>query len=254
MKGILVFMKNHYHKVANIAVASVGTAVGLVLGVTEVVKAATFTFAPAITFQVRDLDRGDSRFDGRADIVIPRGFDVVAKGTVGEAAVLAEFNLGNFSLDPNTTINRAVFRTLLHSVRVGLPDFDFGTNYINPGSLGIFGYVGNGAADASDFEAGVFLSSVDISSFPPLLSVNTYISFDVTPFVKQRVSNGDSFAGFGIRALNRGAASLYDPTPPRLIVETEVAKPVPEPTTILGSITALGVAGLLKRKKFKPAK
>jgi hypothetical protein len=40
-----------------------------------------------------------------------------------------------------------------------------------------------------------------------------------------------------------------------LIVETtEVAEPVPEPTTILGSITAIGVAGLLKRKKFKPAK
>jgi hypothetical protein len=48
-------MKNHYHKVANIAIASAGTAIGLVLGVTEVVKAATFTFAPAITFQVIDL-------------------------------------------------------------------------------------------------------------------------------------------------------------------------------------------------------
>jgi hypothetical protein len=249
-------MKNHYHKVANIAVASVGTAVGLVLGVTEAVKAATFTFAPAITFQVIDLDRGDSRFDGRGDIVFPRNFDVVAKGTVGEAAVVAEFNLGNFSLDRNTTINRAVFRTLLHSLWITQPNL--GISSINPGSLGIFGYVGNGAADASDFEAGVFLSSVDVSSFPPLLSLNTYISFDVTPFVKQRVSNGDSFAGFGIRALNLGAASLYGSlyaTPPRLIVETtEVAEPVPEPTTILGSIMAIGVAGLLKRKKFKLAK
>ena len=247
-------MKNHYHKVANIAVASVGTAVGLVLGVTEVVKAATFTFAPAITFQVIDLDQGDSRFDGRGDVVSSSSFDFVTKGTVGEAAVVAEFNLGNFSLDHNTTINRAVFRTRLHSVNVGGIGFDLGANYVNPGSLGIFGYVGNGAADVSDFEAGVFLSSVDVSSFPPLSSVNTYISFDVTPFVKQRVSNGDSFASFGIRALNRGAASLSDTTSPRLIIETEVAEPVPEPTTILGSITAIGVAGLLKRKKFKPAK
>jgi hypothetical protein len=248
-------MKNHYHKVTNIAVASVGTVVGLVLGVTEVVKAATFTFAPAITFQVIDLDRDHSEFDGRGDIIFPDNFDVVTKGTVGEAAVVAEFNLGNFSLDNNTTINRAVFRTRLHSVNVAKTGFDLGGNYINPGSLGIFGYVGNGAADASDFEAGVFLSSVDVSSFPPLPpSVNTYISFDVTPFVKQRVSNGDSFTGFGIRALNRGAASLFDTTPPTLIIETEVAEPVPEPTTILGSITAIGVAGLLKRKKFKPAK
>jgi hypothetical protein len=246
-------MKNHYHKVANIAVASVGTAVGFVLGVTEAVKAATFTFEPAITFKVIDLNRGNSKFDGQGDIVIPGNFDVVAKGTVAEAAVVAEFNLGNFSLDHNTTINRAVFRTMLHSVWVTDPHIGIGS--INPGSLGIFGYVGNGAADASDFEAGVFLSSVDVSSFPPLLSVNTHISFDVTPFVKQRVSNGDSFAGFGIHALNLGAASIYGPSPPRLIVETtEVAEPVPEPTTILGSITAIGVAGLLKRKKFKPAK
>jgi hypothetical protein len=241
-------MKNHYRKVANIAVVSVGTAVGFILGVTEAVKAATFTLAPAIKFKVIDLN-----LNGQGDRVIPGNFDVVAKGTVAETAAFAEFNLGNFSLNQNTTINSAVIQIMVHSVWVTDPHIGIGS--INPGSLGIFGYVGNGAADASDFEAGVFLSSVDVSSFPPLLSVNTSLSFDVTPFVKQRASNGDSFAGFGIRALNIGAASIYGPSPPRLIVETtEVPEPVPEPTTILGSITAIGVAGLLKRKKFKPAK
>jgi len=241
-------MKNHYRKVANIAVVSVGTAVGFIVGVTEAVKAATFTLAPAITFKVIDLN-----LNGQGDIVRPHNFDVVAKGTVAETAAVAEFNLGTFSLNQNTTINSAVIQIMVHSVWVTDPHIGIGS--INPGSLGIFGYVGNGAADASDFEAGVFLSSVDVSSFPPLFSLNTPISFDVTPFVKQRASNGDSFAGFGIRALNIGAASIYGPRPPRLIVETtEVAEPVPEPTTILGSITAIGVAGLLKRKKFKPAK
>ncbi|MEG4281388.1 PEP-CTERM sorting domain-containing protein [Microcoleus sp. MON1_C1] len=237
-------MKNHYRKVANIAVASVGTAVGFILGVSEAVKAATFSLEPAITFKVIDLN-----LNGQGDIVIPNNFDVVAKGTVAQAAAVSEFNLGNFSFDHNTTINSAVIEVMLHSVWVTDPHIGIGS--INPGILGIFGYVGNGAANASDFEAGVFLSSVDVSSFPPLLSVNTSISFDVTPFVKQRASNGDSFAGFGIRALNLGAASIYGPSPPRLIVETTE---VPEPTTILGSITAIGVAGLLKGKKFKPAK
>jgi len=241
-------MKNHYRKVANIAVVSVGTAVGFILGVTEAVKAATFTLAPAIKFKVID-----SNLNGQGDIVLPGNFDVVAKGRVAETAAVAEFNLGNFSLNQNTTINSAVIQIMVHSVWVTDPHIGIGS--INPGSLGIFGYVGNGAADASDFEAGVFLSSVDVSSFPPLLSVNTSISFDVTPFVKQRASNGDSFAGFGIRALNIGAASIYGPSPPRLIVEAnQIPEPVPEPTTILGSITAIGVAGLLKRKKFKPAK
>jgi hypothetical protein len=244
-------MKNHYHKFANIAVASICTAVGLVLGLTEAVKAVTFTFAPATTFEVIDLDEGDSRFDGRGDLVFPGNFGVVVKGTFGEAPQFVEFNLGNFSLGPNTTINRAVFETGIFNFLVG----GLGISFTNPGSLGIFGYVGNGAADLSDFEAGVFLSSVDISSSSP----GDPVSFDVTPFVNQRVINGDSFAGFSIRALNLGGLVLggrnFPGSSARLIVETtEVAEPVPEPTTILGSITALGVAGLLKRKKFKPAK
>jgi hypothetical protein len=155
-EGNLTFMKNYYHKVANIAVVSVCTAVGLVLGVTEAVTAATFTFAPTIIFQVKQGG------------VIPNNFDVVAKGPLGEAATFAEYNLGDFSLDANTTINSAVFETPLHSVWVGGDDFGI-EGAINPGSVGIFGYVGNGAADESDFQAGTLLSSVDISSFPPLI-------------------------------------------------------------------------------------
>jgi hypothetical protein len=119
----------------------------------------------------------------------------------------------------------------------------------NPGTLGIFGYVGNGTVDASDFEAGVLLSSVDVSSSSP----GDILSFDVTPFVNQRVSNGDTFAGFGIRALNFGGLALergqFSGIQPRLIVETaDVAEPVPEPTTILGSAIGLGLGGWLKRK------
>jgi hypothetical protein len=80
----------------------------------------------------------------------------------------------------------------------------------------------------------------------------------VSPFVNQRVSNGDAFAGFGIRALNFGGLALNNGSPyrppgvkPRLIVETaDVAEPVPEPTTIFGSALALGVGGWLKRRKL----
>jgi hypothetical protein len=76
----------------------------------------------------------------------------------------------------------------------------------------------------------------------------------VTPFVNQRVSNADAFAGFGIRALNFGGVALergqFSGIQPRLIIETaDVAEPVPEPTTIFGSAIALGVGGWLKRKK-----
>jgi PEP-CTERM putative exosortase interaction domain len=236
-------MTNHYRNVVNIAVASVCTAVGLVLEVSEPVKAAIFTFAPAITFEVIDLDQGNSKFDGQGDLVFPNIFFASNKGTFGESENFAEFNLGNFFFDSNTTINRAVFQTQLSSLLVTGLGIE---NPTNPGSLGIFGYVGNGTADASDFGAGVFLSSVDIS----LSSPGDILNFDVTPFVNQQVGNGDAFAGFGIRALNLGAITLNEG--PKLIVET--TEPVPEPTTILGSITGLGIAGLLKRKKFKLAK
>jgi hypothetical protein len=240
IKGNLVLMKNLYHKVA---VASVFTALGFVLGASPQAKAASFTFAPTITFEVIDGGFFGDSFDGLGDQVFPGNFDTVVKGTIGEAAEFAEFNIGSFSLAPNTVISSAVFQAEIYSFQT----FGLGVSATNPGSLGIFGYVGNGTVEASDFEAGVFLSSVDVSSSSP----GDILSFDVTPFVNQRVSNRDAFAGFGIRALNLGSLTLgganFPGIQPRLVVET--AEPVPEPTTIFGSAIALGVGGWLKRKK-----
>jgi hypothetical protein len=234
-------MNNLCHK---LAVASVCTALGFVLGVSEEAKAATFTLPPAVTFEV--IDGGGfngGAYDGLGEEVFPGNFDVVMKGTEGEAAEFAEFNIGSFSLAPNTVISSAVFQAEIYTLEA----WGLGVGPLNPGSLGIFGYRGNGTADASDFEAGVFLSSVDISSS----SANDILSFDVTPFINQRVSNGDVFAGFGIRALNLGGLALRNNDfdgGPRLIVET--AEPVPEPTTIFGSALALSLGGWLKRKKL----
>jgi hypothetical protein len=239
IKGNLVFMNNLYHKVV---VTSVCMALSFALGESKEAKAATFTSAPTITFEVIDYSYFGNNFDGLGDEVFPGNFDAVVRGTLGEAAEFAEFNIGSFSFAPNTIIS-AIFQAEIYSFEtVGL-----GVDSLNPGSLGIFGYVGNGTVEASDFEAGVFLSSVDISSSSP----GDILSFDVTPFVNQRVSNGDAFAGFGIRALNLGTLTLgganFPGIQPRLIVET--AEPVPEPTTIFGSALALSLGGWLKRKK-----
>jgi len=230
-------MNNLYLKVT---VASACTALGFFLGASEKAYSATFTLAPTITFEVIDGGIHGDTFDGLGDLVFPDNFDVVARGTVGEAAQFAEFNIGSLSFPPNTVISTAVFQAKIYSFQT------LGLGVGNPGSLGIFGYRGNGTADASDFEAGVFLSSVDISSS----SAGDILNFDVTPFVNQRVSNGDAFAGFGIRALNPGSVALikeFSSITPKLIVET--AEPVPEPATIFGSALALGLGGWLKRKK-----
>jgi len=188
-------------------------------------------------------------FDGLGDkIFVEIVYMAVVKGTLGETAQVTEFNIGSFSLGTNKVISNAVLQVEIYSLLL----YGLGVSGTNPGSLGIFGYVGNGTVEKSDFEAGVFLNSVDVSSS----SAGDILSFDVTPFVNQRVSNGDAFAGFGIRALNFGGLFLNNryPTPsgikPRLIVETtDVTEPVPEPTTMLTAAVAIGLGGWLKRKK-----
>jgi hypothetical protein len=246
IKSNLVFMKNHYHK---IAVVSVCTALGFVLGASGEVKAATLSLEPTIRFGVADYfppasdGLGDAFEIGGGSIVLKGIYSPTGKGA--EIATLTEFNIGNFSFAPNS-ISRAIFQT---GFDFGV--FGFGINDFisNPGSLGIFGYVGNGTADISNFEAGVLLSSIDISS----LSTRDTLNFDVTSFVNERANNGDAFAGFSIRALNFGAVQLTSNdsrAPLKLIVQTgDVAEPVPEPTTIFGSAIALSLGGWLKRKK-----
>ncbi len=244
-------MNNLYNRVA---VASVCTALGFVLGANTEAKAATFSLGPTITFEVADYLPPGS--DGLGDS-LQLGGNIVLKGIYrptgkgADISTFAEINIGSFA--PNS-IGSAILRTQLNFEVQAL---GFGLNGFinNPGTLGIFGYVGNGTAEVSDFQAAEFLSSIDISSLPTRDPIYggyriEQVDFDVTPFVKQRVNNGDAFAGFSIRALNIGAVAI---TPDnsgdlvKLIVET--AEPVPEPATIFGSALALGIGGWLKRKK-----
>jgi len=240
-------MNNLYHKVA---VASVCTALGFALGANKEASAATFTLAPTINFEVIDYsewrDRGFEDYvydgDGVGDSVRMEDHSFFGDTREAEGRLFAEFNIDSFSFVPNEDINRVLLQTQFGGW--GLADNP------NPPGLGLFGYVGNGTGDLSDFGAGVLLSSVYFSSS----SLGDLLSFDVTGFVKQRVSNGDSFAGFGFRSLDYGLVFLggdsFPGYPLRLVVETaDVAEPVPEPTTIFGSAIGLGLGGWLKRKK-----
>jgi len=233
-------MSNLYHK---IAVVSVCTALGFALGANKEAKAATFTLTPTIQF---GIGTGYNRLNRPYTVLTPQ-YDIVSNYsflTTLSGSRLAEFNISNFFLSPNTTIRRAVFQDKISSL-----GFPFGGQ--PPALLGIFGYIGNGTAEVSDLRRGVLLSSVEIS---PLFVGNT-INFDVTAFVNQRVSDGYPFAGFSLEALS---SSPYRATlegtdalgRSSLVIETDDApEPVPEPTTIFGSALALGVGGWLKRKK-----
>jgi len=246
IKRNLGFMNTLYRKVA---VTSVCTVLSCVLGVSPEAKAASFTFT-SLFVPSFILDIG---FDG-ADLIIAPG-DSAIKGTAAEIALGVEFNIDSLFIKSNTIITKAVFEAKLGFSGGGFNEEVLG----KPSSLGIFGYVGNGIVESlgdgavsdADFAAGVFLSSVDISS----LSTGDIFNFDVTEFINQRVRNRDAFPGFTIRALDLGGVGVLSsnestPLKRSLIVETaDVAEPVPEPTTIFGSALALGVGGWLKRKK-----
>jgi hypothetical protein len=230
IKGILVFMNNLYHKVA---VASVCTTLGFALGVNKEAKAATFTLVPTHSFVAIDWGSpNSSSLDGLGDAYYPASNPSAEIGLGSfEARASYEFNIGNLSLATNTFIRQAIVEARINSRITNFPNF-----------LSIFGYVGNEMYDISDFEAGVFLNSVDVSSS----SAGDILRFDVTPFVNQLVSSNHAFAGFTIRASNFGGVVLnaYDNNS-SLVIEAE---PVPEPTTIFGSALALSLGGWLKRK------
>jgi hypothetical protein len=269
IKRNLVFMNNLYHK---FALVSACTALGFVLGASEEASSATFTLT-ATEFLIEDIytpngygtdGLGDGLLNNRYDnefIQTEEGYpSIVRFPSVGkilnrERRAFYEFNIGNLSLAPNTVISSAIFQASIPSAEsLSFPGLFF--------YLDIFGYVGNGRSDLSDFGAGVRLDNENILIPFPDTIPKDIVNFDVTGFVNERVSNRDPFAGFGIRVenygrnsrvgiYNSGKATLGGTTnyTPSLIIETaDAAEPVPEPTTIFGSAIGLCLGGWLKRK------
>ncbi len=225
IKGNLVVMKNLYHKVA---IASVCTILGFTLVANKEAKAATITLE-TLGFNAVDRNRdglGDDSYDPAP--LFPSIFiGVISTRYTMEFRPLYEFNIANLSLPSNTIVTHATFQVKR--------DGPFSRN--PNAQVNLFGYKGNGKNDASNFQAGTYLSNSKELDF---------LRFDVTPFVNVIVNNNDAFAGFGLRAepFNNG----YVGKKASLIIETADVV-VPEPTTIFGSALALSLGGWLKRKK-----
>jgi hypothetical protein len=250
IKRNLVFMNNFfYHK---LAVASICTALGFAIGANEEAKAATFTLTPTTRSVV-----GDSNFDELGDWLFG---DVVDAGlpltvwvseNLGEFRALYEFNIANLSLAPNTVISSALFQAKVNTISISgniSPDHYSSDSHVNTipqygfdFPVYLYGYTGNGQADVSDFEAGEYLN-LDTAKL-----ASQILSFDVSPFINQKISNNDAFAGFGVRI--GGGYITLDQNASLTITTVDVAEPVPEPTTIFGSAIGLYLGGWLKRKK-----
>jgi hypothetical protein len=255
IKGNLVFMKNLYAKVA---LASVCTALGFALGANKEVKAATFIL------ETGGILVADRNYDGLPDFVygsvpLPVGIrDNWLYGSYGESyreeyRALYNFNIAHLSLASDTVISSATFTNVINTVE-RLANYHY-----NPG-LDVIGYVGNGSTASSLFsEEGVSLGHV-----PLWYSLaGTTFNLNVTTFVNQIVSNRESVAGFGFRSNPFSEDDYYGDngysndnnsyitlrSSASLTITTVDAEPVPEPTTIFGSVIGLCLGGWLKRKK-----
>jgi hypothetical protein len=261
IQGNLVFMNNFYHKVA---LAFACTALSCALGANEEAKAATFNGSypyPWITFQV--LDGGSSGRDGLGDAVYntihpnPEGglfhsWQSIERTTARETAALTEFSIRGLAsyITSYPYYRNDIKITKIINAALGIqvwhwPPFDYPSR-----PLGLFGYIGNGIAEASDFEAGVFLDSITFSEEEGEYSS---VYFNVTAFLDELVSGNNEFAGFAVRPLSESQTFFRHPEdrvfpPPTLHIEGEY-EVVPEPTTIFGSAIGLCLGGWLKRKK-----
>jgi hypothetical protein len=230
-------MNNLYHK---LAIASLCTALSFALGENKEAKAATITLRNPHSFFVFD-NNNDGLGDGAyGNVPLPVGesrnyYELPRWGDV-EFKALYEFNIASLSLTSNTIITQAIFQTNVNSWGGHFHYF----------TLSLWGYKGNGGVDYSDFEAGTYLDHRQLREGNPDLIFNPF-NIDVTPFVNELVNNNDTFAGFNISAHYGGAYLSQDAS--LIITTADITEPVPEPTTIFGSVVGLCLGGWLKRKK-----
>ena len=231
-------MNNLYHK---LAFASVCTALGLALVANKEAKAAVFTLTPTPSYSVGDTKEQDGLGDYIfGSVSLPVGI-IKGEGYRDEYRAFYEFNLANLSLAPNTAISSVIFGVKANTI----------SSYGRWSRLDAHGYIGNGQADVSDFEAGEYLDgrylySVLLNTTIPGIKPSPFFYFDVLPFISQRITNNDTFAGFSLRS--DGAYLALNEDASLTIITVDAAEPVPEPTTILTAAVALGWGGWLKRK------
>jgi hypothetical protein len=237
-------MNTLYQKVA---FASVCTALGFVLVANKEAKAAVLTLTSTNSFFVGDKDQ-----DGLGDYLygdVPLSVGIKDERWIRnnredeKYKAFYEFNVANLSLAPNTAISSAIFQTKANTI----------SWYDSQSRFDAQGYIGNGQADVSDFQAGGYLDGIyfyTVLNTDSEIDLSPVFSFNVLPFINQRLKNNDTFAGLKVFT-NAGYLTLDQEA--KLIITTvdDVTEPVPEPTTILSAAIALGYGVILKRKSSK---
>jgi len=165
-------------------------------------------------------------FDGTGDFGPFDDASSVLLGYRGEAREIVEFDISGFQVPGGEYVSAALFQAYIADDNIG----GLGIAGITPSSLACHGYVGNGVAELSDFEAGDanFLARYLLGDDP---YIGQQVTFDVTDFVRQLVAGGETWVGLTVRAEQLGGVMLFEgPRSPMLTIWT---MPVPEPTSAL---------------------
>jgi hypothetical protein len=166
---------------------------------------------PPMDFEVVDAEP----FDGIGDNGPYSTFNDALLGTEGEVRSMAEFDISAFSVPPGEFVSAATFEVKITDVDV----FGLGVDGETPDSLAADGYVGNGIAELSDFEAGDGNVLDWVATPEPW--VGQVVSFDVTPFVIDLVDAQEPFVGITVRAGSFGGLMMEEGSGfPRLKIET----------------------------------
>jgi hypothetical protein len=107
----------------------------------------------------------------------------------------------------------------------------------------LYGYAANEGLDIREkFNAGVY----SVGATRPY---NPIISFEVASIINLTITRSNTFAGFYFKMNSRGNVSINQ-NATLTITTVDDAEPVPEPTTIFGSVLSLSLGAWLKRKKL----
>ncbi|KPJ66313.1 hypothetical protein AMJ44_08540 [candidate division WOR-1 bacterium DG_54_3] len=166
---------------------------------------------PPVDFEVVDADP----FDGIGDNGPYSTFNDALLGTEGECRSMAEFDISPFSVPPGEFISAATFEVRITAIEI----YGLGVNGETPESLAVDGYVGNGIAELSDFEAGDGNILDWVATPDP--QIGQVLSFDVTAFVTDLVNAEESFVGLTVRAETFGGLWVTEGSGfPKLTIET----------------------------------
>lgn len=200
---------------------------------------------PPVDFEVIDAEP----FDGIGDNGPYSTFNDVLLGTECEARSMAEFDISPFSVPPGEFISSATLEVMITDINI----FGCGVDGETPANVAVDGYVADGVAELSDFQAGD--GNVLYSVATPDPQIGQVLSFDVTAFVTDLVNAEESFVGLTVRAETFGGLWVTEGNGfPKLTIETMSGSPIPTLSEwgmlIMGLLLlAVGTVAVVRRRK-----